>query len=103
MAGRYLLLEFEDPDAAEAYAHNEYMPEQCGFRVVAMFMRPTKFCQCPDKTKQNNKNWAKGKRTGLYLCVNCKKPSIHHQTGILERLKYVFGYNILDIEPETKR
>lgn len=102
MAGRFLILEFEDATAAEAFASNEYMPEQCDYRVMAMFMRPTKFCQCPDKQTHNVKNWAKGKRTGLYLCKNCRKPSIHHQKGLLARLQYVFGFNLLSTEPEVK-
>jgi hypothetical protein len=97
MAGRFIILEFEDVDAANAFAANRYMPEQCGYSVMAMFMRPKKFCDCPDKQRQNVKNWAKGKRTGLYICRVCKKPSKHHDQGILARLQYVFGFNQLEV------
>jgi hypothetical protein len=98
MAGRIVILEFEDADSANSFVENQHMPGQLGYSIMAMFMRPTKFCECPDKTRQHANNWAKGKRTGLYLCVRCKKPSIHHQKGILSRLQYVFGYNQLDSE-----
>lgn len=98
MAGRYVLLEFEDPDAAEAFAENDTMSQQLGYRRLAMFMKPKKFCECPDKKRQNVQNWKKGKRTGLYLCLNCKRPSVFHQKGVLQRLQYVFGYNLLTTE-----
>lgn len=96
MAGRFLILEFDDKDAAESFATNPHLPHQLGFNIKAMFMKPTKFCECPDRRRQNVKNWGKGKRTGLYLCTTCKLPSIHHQRGIITRLKYVFGNNLLE-------
>lgn len=102
MAGRFLILEFDDRDAAEVFAGNEHMMSQIGAKPMAMFMRPEKFCTCPDRNRQNVKNWRKGKRTGLYLCLVCKKPSVHHMTGILQRLQYVFGYNQLTVEHEEK-
>lgn len=100
MAGRFIILEFEDVDAANAFAGNKHMPEQCGYSVMAMFVRPDKFCTCPDRQRQNVKNWGKGKRTGLYICRTCKKPSVHHLTGILSRLKYQFGFNLLEEAPK---
>lgn len=100
MAGRFVVLEFDDRSAAESFMENHYMPEQLGYRPLAMFVVPTKFCDCPDKKRQNAKNWARGKRTGLQLCVNCRRPSIFHQKGLMERLQHIFGYNQMEIEYE---
>ena len=100
MAGRYVILEFDDKDLAQSFVGSS-VKEQFDFRVTAMFLKPTQFCECPDKQRHNVQNWAKGKRTGLYLCKRCRKPSVHHQSGILSRLQYVFGYNQLDIERES--
>ena len=90
MAGRYVILEFEDKEVAEKFVGANQQA------VLGMFMKPEKFCQCPDKRRQNVTNWVKGARTGLYLCRVCKKPSEHHQKGIMTRLKYVFGKNLLE-------
>lgn len=96
MAGRYVILEFHDKDAAEGFVTHPDLNQEWGYSVKAMFMKPDKFCECPDKQRHNVQNWAKGKRTGLYLCKRCRKPSTHHQTGIMSRLQYVFGYNQLE-------
>lgn len=96
MAGRIIILEFDNKDQAEAFLANTKALEYDGAKPIAMFLRPNQFCQCPDKRRQNVSNWRKGKRTGLYLCINCRKPSIHHQKGILSRLQYVFGFNQLE-------
>lgn len=94
MAGRYIILEFDDKVDAEAFVTNPNL-SMVGAKPVAMFLKPNKFCTCPDKLRQNNSNWRKHSKFGLYICMRCKLPSKHHQTGILERLKYVFGYNLL--------
>lgn len=96
MAGRYVVIEFDDADAANMFAINENISGQLGYSVKAMFVRPSKFCDCSTKKRQNVANWTKGKTTGLYLCNICKKPSAHHQTGMMSRLQYVFGFNLLD-------
>ena len=98
MAGRYVVLEFDDVDSADAFMENEFLPRQLGFRRLGLFVSPRKFCQCPDKKRQNAKNWRRGKRTGLQLCVTCKRPSIFHQRGLMERLRHVFGNNLMEIE-----
>ena len=90
MAGRIVILQFDDRKEADAAL--DLMGEQ----VMAVFVKPSKFCECPDKRRQNASNWAKGKRTGLYICKVCKRPSIHHQQGMMDRLKYVFGKNLLE-------
>lgn len=99
MAGRYVILEFEDRDAADAFVANENICEALGFRPIAMFLKPKAFCDCQDKSRQDNKNWRKHSKYGLYVCLKCKKPSKHHELGVEPRLQYVFGFNLL---PEAK-
>lgn len=95
MAGRIVVLEFDDRDQADAFLSQEAALQHDGARAIAVFLRPNVYCECPEKKRVHVDNWRKGKRTGLYLCINCKKPSKHHLTGVLERLQYVFGYNQL--------
>jgi hypothetical protein len=98
MAGRYVVIEFDDPDSADAFMQNDNMAEQLTYRRLGLFVSPKKFCHCADRKRQNAKNWRRGKRTGLQLCVDCKRPSIFHQRGLMERLVHVFGYNLMEIE-----
>lgn len=100
MAGRFVILEFDDPQSAESFIENRYMPEQLGYRQLAMFILPTKFCECPDKSRQHADNWKRGKRTGLQLCVRCRRPSKFHTKGLMERLEHIFGYNQVSVEYE---
>lgn len=101
MAGRYVILEFDDRDSAESFATNPHMPEQLGYKVMAMFVKPVKFCQCPDARRQDNRNWYRGSRTGLFLHKDCKRPSEFHRRGLMARLKHVFGYNLLGDEDDA--
>ena len=99
-----MILEFEDRDAADAFVANENISEALGFRAIAMFLKPKpgQFCECPDKWRQDGRNWRKHSKFGLYTCSRCKKPSVFHERGIVPRLQYVFGFNILPVEQETK-
>lgn len=104
MAGRYVILQFEDRDAAESFVANEYMPDQLGYVPVAMYLKPKAFCDCPPKKTRgitktgrlHNDNWRKNRKYGLYICVECGRPSRHHEGGIIQRLQYVFGFNLLN-------
>ncbi len=100
MAERMVILRFDDADAANSFSANDTLADQLGYEVKALFLVPTKFCECPEKTRQNVKNWRRGRRTGLQLCVNCKRPSRFHTEGIMKRLEVVFGFNQLSVEME---
>lgn len=107
MAGRTVILEFDDKDEAETFALEmmdapaKGMPfvPQSG-RIIAMFVKPVKFCECPDKSRQDGRNWMRGKKTGLFLHTACRRPSVHHQRGVMERLKWALGKNLLEKEDE---
>lgn len=96
MAGRTVVIEFDDREAAQAFVEMNHLQSQLGFSIRAMFLKPKVFCQCPDKSRHDNRNWRKHPRFGLYLHTACGKPSIHHQRGTINRLQYVFGFNLLD-------
>lgn len=102
MAERMVILRFENTDQADSFSTDEALAEQLGYEVKAMFVVPTKFCQCPDKSRQNAKNWRRGRRTGLQLCVKCKRPSRFHTEGVMARLEHIFGFNQLAVEHEVK-
>ena len=95
MAGRYVVIEFDDKELARAFAEDPDLPEDMGFKVRAAYLKPKSYCTCPGV--RNVKDWRKHRIYGLYICVTCKKPSKHHQSGIVERLRYVFGNNILGL------
>lgn len=100
MAGRLVVLEFEDRDAAEAFVRNRHQPEHLGYRVGGMYILPDKFCECAEKNRKNVKNWRRGSRTGLQICINCRRPSSFHNKGIWLRLQHLFGYNLLTPKEE---
>jgi hypothetical protein len=95
MAERMVILRFQDPDSANTFVVNEHLQEQLGFTPFAMFAVPTKYCDCPDKQRQHVANWVRGRKTGWWLCRNCRRPSKFHTEGIMLRLKQVFGNNVL--------
>lgn len=95
MAGRYVVLEFEDRDAAQAFVMNNTLSSQLGFSVRAMFLKPKKYCECPEKGREQLNNWHKHPKYGLHVCVKCGRPSRFYNRGILERLQYAFGYSLL--------
>jgi len=100
MAGRFVVIEFDDRDAAQTFVDREEELKRQGATPLAMFIRPERFCQCPSRKRQNAQNWARGSRSGIWLCKVCKKPSEFHNKGVLERLVYVFGHNLLGVESE---
>lgn len=94
MAGRYVVLQFDDKALAEAFLAQDRALEHDGAEVIAVYLKPSQFCECPDKTRVNLKNWRKHRKYGLYVCTRCGRPSQFHNRGILERLQYAFGYDI---------
>lgn len=96
MAGRYVVLEFDDRDAANAFVKMEKIHEQLDFTPVAMYLKPRRYCECPDKPRQNLNNWRKHPKYGISVCVRCGLPSWFYNQGILKRLQWAFGYSILE-------
>jgi hypothetical protein len=91
--GRFVVIEFEDTDAAEAFVKNENLPDQLAFSVWGLYYRPTVLCKCGGK--RNLKDWGKSKRFGVPLCRTCKRVSPAWASGVGVRLKFALGNNIL--------
>lgn len=98
MSGRYIVLAFEDRHQADAFVSNELALKYDGARVEGIYLKPSTFCECPDKDRQNVKNWKRGKRSGVFLCVRCKKASVYHEKGLAARFRQVFGYDLRETE-----
>jgi ribosomal protein L37AE/L43A len=98
MAGRLVILEFDDSLSADSFVENTNMASHLAYRVLGLYVKPETYCQCPDKRRQTVKNWARGKKTGLWLCKTCKKPSAFYSRGLMVRLREALGYNQLEAE-----
>jgi len=80
MAGRYLLIEFDDEAAAERLRAQINQATQAGkrFRVVGFFSRPgPDFCKCGTwVTERGQPATTKiGRKFGWVVCTVCKKPA----------------------------
>lgn len=80
MAGRYLLIEFDDEATAtilRAQIDNATRKGK-GFRVVGLFARPgPTFCRCGKwvTTRTENATTKRGAKFGWSVCTLCKKPA----------------------------
>lgn len=83
MAGRYLLIEFDDEAAASSLREQINAATKKGkrFRVVGLFARPGKSCICIITQGQRAKDLVqRGGRFGWWLCKSCGKPRLgNHQ------------------------
>lgn len=100
---RWLLIEIDDNDAAEQYIKSlsegksfitvpsgeSYTVREVSARVVGLFGKPTKFCECPEQDQKAGST--KGAKTDWRVCPNCHLALRGSQTP----------KNLLD-EPGTK-
>lgn len=80
MAGRYLLIEFDDAAQADTLRAQIDNATRKGkkFRVVGMFSRPgPKFCRCGTWTTERGKiaTTKRGAKFGWMVCTVCKLPA----------------------------
>src|SRR6478609_11956849 len=82
MPARYLLIEFDDAAQADALRAQIDTATRKGkaFRVVGLFARPGKLCQCYRSTK-DYKEWGiqRGGKLGWFVCPTCKRPTVQNQ------------------------
>lgn len=86
---RYIVVEFSDN--AEADAFIAQLNEECSRRrkegnpfirrVVGIFVKPGKTCECSDRHRANygDKNWLpadilRGEKFGWWVCTRCNRP-----------------------------
>ena len=80
MAGRYLLIEFDDEASAERLRAqiNQATRNGKGFRVVGLFARPgPAFCGCGTWTTERGRPATTkiGRKFGWAVCTVCRKPA----------------------------
>lgn len=82
MAGRYLLIEFDDATQADALRAQINAATKKGkrFRVVGLYARPGKTCTCANTLKEARELRSKtakaiiGKAFGWWICPQCRRP-----------------------------
>lgn len=77
MAGRYLLIEFDDDTAASLLREQINRAAKAGkkFRVVGLFARPGKTCGCAYIPGERSADRvARGAKLGWWVCSTCKRP-----------------------------
>lgn len=69
---RYLLIEFDDNDSADRMRAQINAAEANGkrFRVIGMFSKPGRLCDCSTRTTSS----VRGAKFGWWLCPNCRRP-----------------------------
>lgn len=82
MAGRYLLIEFDDEQSASSLRAQIDAASKKGkkFRVVGLFARPGKPCTCSIIGERSKDLVKQGSKFGWWLCQRCGKPRLgNHQ------------------------
>jgi len=79
MAGRYLLIEFDDDATASRLREQIDVASRNGkgYRVVGLFARPGNFCKCGSAWVNEARKQARTKRGGKYgwqVCLDCRRP-----------------------------
>lgn len=79
MAGRYLLIEFDDVETANRMRAQIDAASRSGkkFRVIGLFSRPgPEFCRCGDwiSRRGHQAPTKRGEKFGWTVCLQCKKP-----------------------------
>lgn len=67
--GRYLLIEFDSDEEADAFDRNLEAEAPSSIRAIAMYSKPSSLCDCTEKHDQ-----ARGTTFGWYVCRGCLKP-----------------------------
>lgn len=120
---RYIVVEFVDNADAEEFVQRinqenaEFRSMRVAFRrrVVGIFVKPGKTCECSDRHRANygDKNWqqasiARGAKFGWWVCTRCNRPRAAGH-GLVNQLtlsdtyegtvfnEYEFGVTTLDV------
>jgi hypothetical protein len=72
---RYVLLEFDDDNDAEAFAEMvKHGAPEATMRAVGMYKKPTMFCECPNPGDKS----VLGKKYNWWVHKDCGRPKAGH-------------------------
>lgn len=95
----YVLLAFDNDEAAKEYVRDLQSQDEEGFQVAGMYKKPTIFCDPLDGNHKANRRvvgFTKGTRWGWWVCAICHKPT---KNAWKDRERDTsFGYNLLPKE-----
>lgn len=78
---RYLLVQVDRNETADRL--REKLDAVPGLLTIAIFGKPTQFCDCIVPTEQSRR----GRKYGWWCCPTCSKPKVDaHQTGLTNLL-----------------
>lgn len=92
MGSRYLLIEFDSEEQALNLKEKIDASSRAGrpFRVVGLFAKPTKYCECGvgnwTTTKARVSPTKRGRKFGWEVCTNCRRPT-HATSGLVNLVK----------------
>lgn len=71
---RYVLIEFDEDDKADALVRKIEGVESDTYRVAGMYQKPTSYCSCPDTQEHKKHEVGRGKKFGWWVHLICRKP-----------------------------
>lgn len=83
-----------------ALSDEEAPPDTDNYEVLAMYKRPTQFCDVMDGKHPGKRvsGFTKGKKYGWWVCASCHKPKKMYADNLLTNSS--FGFNLLEKLPE---
>lgn len=94
---KYVLLSFDNDEDADILLRDaqEYpdgrlltpvQENDLPFKIVAVFKKPTQFCQCTPEERRGTVG-TRGRKYGWYVCGRCKKPAANGSQVIYNLLE----------------
>ena len=74
--GRYILIEFDEDDAAETLCARINAATESGknYRLIGVFQKPPrKRCECPAPRTSRSSTYRRHKKTGFTYCTKCRR------------------------------
>ncbi|HVI77654.1 MAG TPA: hypothetical protein VM715_05730 [Candidatus Acidoferrum sp.] len=110
----HVVLEFDSEASAKEFVHENVLYDGWINRlwrgkVIGVFKRPTKFCDCPEVQKVSKGNTyrnVQGQKYGWWVHDKCGRPTHHYadtanDAGWFVRSYQTFGSNLLPRELQT--
>jgi len=67
---KYLLIQFDRNEDADAFAQSLMNAPDTTLHLMAVYQKPTQFCECEEPDDKS----VRGQKYGFWVCTKCKKP-----------------------------